>query len=172
MLIFGVILLLVSGGMIVGGGYFLLRKKKFLKTSTVVSGVVTRVDVRRGAMRDEHGFIESWYHPTIRFQTRSGEIVERTLAGSRHNNNQVGKNVQVNYDEQNPARITIGNPQSFTIYIPNLIPMVVGVIFGLAGFGLFVGGIVSGSSSSGSYYETDSSPSKRPKSSRTPRRRY
>lgn len=172
MLIFGILLLLAGGGMVLGSAFFLLRKKTFLKTSVVVPGVITRVDVRRSHSLDEHGFRQNWYHPTVRFQTKSGEIIERELTGSRYNNNQVGSNVQVNYDERNPERIALGNPKSFTIYIPNLIPMVVGGIFGVVGFGLFIGGIVSGAGSSGSYYESDQSPAKRPGYSRTPRRRY
>jgi hypothetical protein len=165
MLIFGIVLLLVSGGMVLGGLFFLMRKKKFLKTSVVVPGVVTHVEVRRSHSLDKHGFRQNWYHPTVRFQTKSGETVERTLTGSKYNNNQVGSNVQVNYDEQNPERITLGNPKSFTIYIPNLIPMFVGGIFGVVGLGLFIGGIASGSGF-GDFHETDGSPSKRPGYSR------
>lgn len=175
MLIVGAVFLLVGGGLLFGSLFFLLRKKKFLKSSVGVPGVITNVDVRRGMNRDERGFEEKWYYPTVRFQTKSGEIVDRTMAGNRYDNNQVGKKVQVNYDEQNPERITLGNPQSFTIYIPNLIPMFVGGIFGLVGFGLFIGGIAGGAGF-GDFHETDGSPSKRPGYSRTPyndrRRRY
>lgn len=173
MLIVGIIFFLVGGGMLLGGLFFLLRKKKFLKTSIGVPGVVTRVDVRRSHLRDDRGFRENWYYPTVRFQTKSGATIEHTMMmGNRYNNNQVGKNVQVNYDEHDPERITLGNPASFTIYIPNLIPMLVGGIFGIIGFGLLVVGLVSGADGGNGWHQTDHPDSKRPTYSHTPRRRY
>ena len=127
------ILAVLFGLTFIGGTVILALRKYFkLKKSIAATGVVVHVEISQG-MRQNHSRTRSTlYKPTVRFQTADGRVIDYTpmMANSWSNYN-VGENVPVHYDPQQPANPIIGNASSR--WLPFIICGFVGGLFTVVG---------------------------------------
>ena len=93
-----IIFMLVSLALVAGSLFFLFRKRSFLKNAHGVPGTITHIGQSWSVQRDARGFRDKIYYPTVRFQTRAGEVVEHTpQTFTKHFPYRVGQTVQANY---------------------------------------------------------------------------
>ncbi len=86
-----------------------LRKILKMKKSTKTIGVVINVETTMG-MQQSHGSTRNTlFRPTVHFQTADGHVIEYTPIMSNNTSNyNVGENVPIYYDPQQPQNAIIG----------------------------------------------------------------
>lgn len=109
-----------------------VRKIWRIKKSTKTTGVVMNVESRQGMRQFDSSTRNTLFTPTVRFQTADGRTVDYTPKISTSTNNyQVGENVPVYYDPQQPENVIVG--RFYNLWYLHF-------VFGLVG-GMFLFGI-------------------------------
>ncbi len=81
------------------------KMKKKIKTT----GVVMNVETSQGMQQDIGSVRSTLYKPTVRFQTADGRVIDYTPnLSSNTSNYNVGENVPIYYDPQQPQNAFIG----------------------------------------------------------------
>lgn len=108
--------LLIGGGQFLLGSAFFgvsvfliirrkLRMKKWMKTT----GVVLDVKVSQGMRQPIGTTRNTLFRPRVRFQTMDGRIIDYEPATSNNwSNYEIGQNIEVYYDSQQPEKVMFG----------------------------------------------------------------
>lgn len=109
----------------------MLGKLAFSRRAQRASGTVTRCERDSGAAGDS----DTWlYRPTLSFQRANGATVDHTSAmASSTLNYPVGANITVLYDPQFPAKVMLGEPNSFKFWLGAMVCLLTGTGFGGVG---------------------------------------
>ncbi len=95
-------------------------------------GVVVDVKASLGMQQNYSTPRNTLYKPTVRFQTADGRVIDYTPNTSNSwNNYQIGENVPIYYDPQQPPKAYFGT--TFNLWFPFLIFGFVGGMFTVIG---------------------------------------
>lgn len=108
--IFVGILMFLFGFLFFGVTVVLVLVKVFkMKKSTKTTGVVMNVETSQGMRQDNSSARSTLFKPTVRFQTADGRVIDYTPMMSNNTSNyNIGENVPIYYDPQQPQHAIIG----------------------------------------------------------------
>ncbi|CAN5287143.1 hypothetical protein BH10ACI1_BH10ACI1_24200 [soil metagenome] len=146
MLFLAAIFVLIGFGMVGGSIGFGFRRRSFLSKAAEAMGTV--VNIGEAVSRNfDHNRIqngiqfgtrrETWFRPTVRFQTADGKTIDYTPTVATKTRFTVGQQIAVNYDPHNPQSVTLGSRKSFLMWLPFIFVGFIGAFFSL--FGLIFG---------------------------------
>ncbi|CAN5851966.1 hypothetical protein BH20ACI4_BH20ACI4_15660 [soil metagenome] len=146
MLFIAFIFVIIGFGMLAGSIGFGFRRRSFLKKSTEAMGTVTdsgeTLRHNFDSNRNQNGIHfgsrrETWFSPTVRFQTADGRTIDYTSKVAQKTRFTVGQQIPVNYDSLDPQSVTLGSRKSVLMWLPFVFVGFIGFFFLL--FGLIFG---------------------------------
>jgi hypothetical protein len=103
------VLVILVGVVFAGiGGYLVYRKRRLAKVGQRCPGTV--VDMREHISRDTHGVETRTWNPVLAFKTPDGQDIQTEVTRGGFAADQVGAQVGVIYDPENPRNAEIDTP--------------------------------------------------------------
>lgn len=108
-ILIGGVLFLMGSSFFVVSLFIIIRKKLRMKNWTKTTGLVLDVEVSRGMQQPMGTSRNTLFRPKVRFQTTDGRGIDYEPAlSSSWNNYQIGEQIEVFYNPQNPANVMFG----------------------------------------------------------------